>query len=106
QPSVLADEVSKTESAPEELQMARTLVNASTADFKLEKYPDLYTRKLEQLIEAKVAGQEALTPPSPPGPHVSNLMEALKQSVARVQETNGAKKEPRKSSRRLVHKIS
>jgi hypothetical protein len=33
-------------------------------------------------------------------------MEALKQSVARVQETNGAKKETRKSTRRLVHKIS
>jgi DNA end-binding protein Ku len=106
QPSVLADEVSKTESAPEELQMARTLVNTSTADFNLEKYSDLYTRKLEQLIEAKVAGQELVTPPATPGPQVINLIEALRQSVARVQETNGAKKEPRRSTRRLAHKIS
>ena len=36
----------------EELQIARTMVNASTADFNLEKYSDLYTRKLELLIEA------------------------------------------------------
>ena len=106
QPSVLADEVSKTEVSPEELHMARTLVSASTADFNLEKYADLYTRKLEQLIEAKVAGQELVTPPATPGPQVINLMEALRQSVARVQETNGTKKEPRKSTRRLVRKIS
>ena len=86
--------------------MARTLVSASTTDFNLEKYADLYTRKLEQLIEAKVAGQELVTPPATPGPQVINLIEALRQSVARVQETNGAKKEPRKSSRRLVRKIS
>jgi len=106
QPSVLADEVSKTEVSPEELHMARTLVSASTADFNLEKYADLYTGKLEQLIEAKVAGQELVTPPATPGPQVINLIEALRQSVARVQETNGAKKELRKSTRRPVRKIS
>ena len=93
------------EITPEELHMARTLVNASTADFNLEKYPDLYTHKLQQLIEAKVAGQELVTPPATPGPQVINLIEALRQSVARVQETNGAKKEFRKSTRRLVRKI-
>jgi DNA end-binding protein Ku len=106
QPSALADEAPRMEITPEELQMARTLVNASTADFNLEKYPDLYTRKLEQLIEAKVAGQELVTPPATPGPQVINLMEALRQSVARVQGANGTKNEPRKSTRRLVRKIS
>jgi non-homologous end joining protein Ku len=57
QPAALADEVPRMEVSPEELHMARTLVHASTADFHLEKYADLYTHKLEQLIEAKVAGQ-------------------------------------------------
>jgi hypothetical protein len=33
-------------------------------------------------------------------------MEALKQSVARVQGTNGIKKESRKTTRRLLRKIS
>jgi DNA end-binding protein Ku len=86
--------------------MADFQLSASTTDFNLEKYADLYTRKLEQLIEAKVAGQELVTPPATPGPQVINLMEALRQSVARVQETNGTKKEPRKCGRRLVRKIS
>src|SRR5262249_44741971 len=106
QPSALADEAPQTEVTPEELHMARTLVNASTANFNLEKYADLYTHKLEQLIEAKVAGQELVTPPVTEGPQVINLMEALRQSVARVQGTDGTKKEPRKSTRRLANKIS
>ena len=106
QPAALADEVPRMEVSPEELHMARTLVHASTADFNLEKYADLYTRKLHELIEAKVAGKELVTPPATEGPQVINLMEALKQSLARVQETDGTKKEPRKSTRRLVHKIS
>jgi DNA end-binding protein Ku len=89
------------EVSPEELQMARTLVKASTADFNLEKYADLYTRKLEQLIEAKVAGQELVTPPATPGPQVINLIEALRQSVARVQGTDGTKKEPRRCHLRV-----
>src|SRR5229473_5433224 len=44
----------------------------------------------------------------PPGrrrTQVINLMEALKQSVARVQGTNSTRKEPRKTTRRLVRKI-
>jgi DNA end-binding protein Ku len=102
QPSALADEAPRMEVTPEELQMARILVKASTADFNVDKYPDLYTQKLEQLIEAKVAGQKLVTPPATPGPQVINLMEALRQSVARVQDSNGIKKEPRKSTRRLV----
>jgi non-homologous end joining protein Ku len=56
QPATLADEAPRMEVSPEELQMARILVKASTADFNLERYSDLYTRKLQQLIEAKVAG--------------------------------------------------
>ena len=106
QPSTLSDEAPRMEVSPEELHMARTLVHASTADFNLEKYPDLYTRKFEQLIEAKVAGQELVTPPATEGPQVINLMEALRQSLARVQGTDGTKKEPRKATRRLAHKIS
>ena len=72
----------------------------------MDKYPDLYTRKLQQLIEAKVAGKEIVAAPASEGPQVINLMEALKQSVARVQGPNGIKKESRKTSRRLLRKIS
>jgi len=86
--------------------MAKTLVNASTGDFALDKYPDLHSRKLQQLIEAKVAGKEIVAAPASEGPQVINLMVALKQSVARVQGTNAPRKETRKSTRRLLRKIS
>jgi DNA end-binding protein Ku len=102
-PAALAQEAPKTDVAPEELAMAKTLIHASTGDFSLDKYPDLYTRKLQQLIEAKVAGKEIVAAPAAEGPQVINLMEALRQSVARVQGTNGTKKESRKTTRRLVH---
>src|SRR5260370_18528078 len=105
-PAALAQEAPKTEVAPEELKMAKTLVNASTGDFTLDKYPDLYSRNLQQLIEAKVAAKECLASPASEGPLVINLMEALKQSVARRQRTNCINKEARKTTRRLVRKIS
>src|SRR5262249_56853851 len=95
QPSTLSDEAPRMEVSPEELQMARTLVNASTADFNLEKYSDLYTDKLEQLIEAKVAGPELVTPPAPPGPPGINLIETLRPNRGRVQETHRTQQQPR-----------
>jgi DNA end-binding protein Ku len=105
-PAALAEEVPQAEIAPEELQLAKTLVSASTRTFDLARYQDLYSQKLHQLIEAKVAGKEIVTPPATEGPQVINLIEALRQSVARVQGTNSTKKESRKTTRRLVRKIS
>jgi DNA end-binding protein Ku len=45
----------------------------------------VYTEKLTKLIEAKVAGQEIVTPPAPEEGQIINLMDALKQSVAKAQ---------------------
>ena len=53
----------------------------------LARYPDRYTQKLTQVIAAKVAGQEIVAPPPGQIPEVINLMEALKKSVARVQQS-------------------
>jgi DNA end-binding protein Ku len=99
-PSAFHEEAPKTEIAPEELKLAKTLISASTAKkFDLGAYKDLYTEKLTQLVEAKIAGKEIVAPPAHEGPQVINLMEALKQSVAQVaptkKEAAGAKP-PRK----------
>ena len=53
-----------------------------------------------------IAGKEIVAAPASEGPQVINLMEALKQSVARVQGTNSTRKESRKTTRRLLRKIS
>lgn len=90
-PSTFEEEVPQTPIAPEELKLARTLIEASSTDqFDLAKYKDLYTEKLSQLIEAKVAGQELVAPPIQEHAHVINLMDALRQSVASVQKAPAA----------------
>jgi DNA end-binding protein Ku len=90
-PAAFAEEVPKMEIAADELNLAKTLIRASTSK-KLDygKYKDVYTQKLTKLIEAKVAGEEIVAAPMPEHPQVINLMEALKQSVANAQQTTAA----------------
>jgi DNA end-binding protein Ku len=89
-PSAFADEAPQVEIAPEELTLAKTLIRSSTPKkFNLAKYQDVYTQKLTKLIEAKVAGQEVVAAPVHEDVHVINLMEALKQSVAKAKQAAG-----------------
>jgi DNA end-binding protein Ku len=75
------------ESAPEELKLIKMLIDSSTGkEFDFAKYKDVYTEKLSKLIEAKVAGQELVAPPAQEQAQVINLMDALKQSVERMQK--------------------
>lgn len=86
--STFAEEAPKTAVAPEELKLAKALIEASSAkDFDLSKYKDVYTEKLTKLIEAKVAGQELVAPPVQEQAQIINLMDALRQSMATVQKT-------------------
>jgi len=93
-PSAFEDEVTKPAIAPEELKLAKMLIDASTPKkFDFAKYQDTYTTKLTQLIEAKVAGQEIVAPPVHEQAQIINLMDALKQSVAKAQQETPAEKE-------------
>ena len=95
--------------APEELELTAILVDGlATPEFDLGEYHDEYTAKLSRLIEAKVAGQELVTPPPAPEPQVINLMDALKKSVASLQKparrraskTSAPAKRPRSARKR------
>jgi DNA end-binding protein Ku len=91
-PATFRDEVPAPEVAAEELQLARTLIEASTpAAWDFSCYQDVYTAKLSRLIEAKVAGEEIVAAPVPEHPQVINLMEALRQSVAQITHTETAR---------------
>jgi DNA end-binding protein Ku len=86
-PSAFAEEAPKTEINAEELKLAKMLISSSTAKkFDLSAYKDHYTEKLTQLVEAKISGKEIVAPPAHEGPHVINLMEALKKSVAQTKK--------------------
>lgn len=84
-PATFEDEAPRSESAPEELKLAKMLIDASTAkDFDYAQYKDMYTTRLTELVEAKVAGRELVAPPHEEHAQVINLMDALKQSVAQL----------------------
>jgi DNA end-binding protein Ku len=85
-PASFQDELPDVDPAGQELEMARTLVSAMiTDDFEISKYRDQYTDKLTQLIESKVDGKELVAPQAEEAPAVINLMEALKESVRKLQ---------------------
>jgi DNA end-binding protein Ku len=88
-PSAFKDELTKQDISPEELSLAKTLVDASTPkQFDFAKYKDVYREKLTTLIQSKVEGKEIVAPPVQEEAQVINLMDALRQSVARAQQAS------------------
>lgn len=66
-----------------ELQLASTLIESLAAPFEPEKYRDTYKEKLDELIAAKVAGQQTVESPAPQRTApVVNILEALEKSLA------------------------
>jgi len=96
-PAAFEEEVPQVEASPEELKLAKTLINVTTPEqFDFSIYKDLYTEKLTKLIEAKIAGQEIVAPPVHEQPQIINLMEALRASVANAQQKEPATAKPAK----------
>ena len=69
-----------------EVQLATTLIESLADTFQPEKYKDNYRENLLALIDAKVKGEELVTPPQPEGAKIIDIMEALKQSLAAVKK--------------------
>jgi DNA end-binding protein Ku len=69
---------------PGELELAVQLIDQLASDtFDPTKYEDEYRRKVLEVIEQKVAGQEiTLAPAATPRAQVIDIMEALKASLA------------------------
>ena len=80
---------------PQEVQMAKSLIENLTDDFKPEEFQDDYRKALEKIIAAKVAGEEIEHVPEPEETKVVDLMEALKASV---EQTKKAASSSRKKS--------
>lgn len=91
-PAAFRDEVVESDVSAQELKLAKMLIEASTTDkFDFAGYEDLYTKKLTELIEAKVEGKEVVAPPAEEETQVINLMDALRQSVAKAKREPAAK---------------
>ncbi len=76
---------------PQELTMAESYISALSADFDPDEFSDHYREALEEVIEAKVAGREIVTPEEQPesSGQVVDLMDALRRSVAEAKSRRG-----------------
>lgn len=74
---------------PQEMAMAATLIESMSEDlFDPAKYHDTYREAVAQLVADKIAGHEAITPPSAAGAadeEVADLLAALSASVEKAQ---------------------
>lgn len=65
----------------EEMKMARTLIEQMSRDFQPDQYEDGYRKGLEEIIQAKVRGEEVVAPEEEKVEISENLLEALRQSL-------------------------
>jgi DNA end-binding protein Ku len=80
---------------PQEVQMARSLIENLTDEWDPDQYGDEYRQALLELIEKKVAGEEIeyVAPPEE-APKVVDLMEALRASVEATKKEKAAEAKP------------
>ncbi len=69
---------------PEEVKLAKQVIATFDAPLDLETYKDEYREGLQRIIDAKIAGEEFVSPPVEAPPKVVNLMDALKKSLDAV----------------------
>jgi DNA end-binding protein Ku len=82
------------QSKPGEIKLAKQVIETFEAPLDLAIYKDEYREGLQQIIDAKIAGREVVTPQVEAPAKVVNLMEALKKSLDAV----SAKKKPAKAT--------
>src|SRR5215210_36618 len=79
---------------PEEIKLAKQVIETFSAPLDLSDYKDEYREGLQKIIDAKISGEEIVAPTLDAPPKVVNLMEALKRSLDTVSAT---KKKPAKA---------
>jgi DNA end-binding protein Ku len=76
---------------PQELKMARSLIENMTDHFDPDEFHDDYREKLEEVVQAKIEGKEIAVVEEAGTATVVDLMEALKASV---EQTSGKPAKP------------
>src|SRR5438874_4971662 len=82
----IEEAVESTDVKKPELELARQVIESLVGEFEPAEFENEYRRDLRAMLEAKLAGQEVAKPEPVPETPVVDLMDALKQSVAEVQQ--------------------
>ncbi len=80
---------------PEEVRLARQVIETFEGPLDLTTYRDEYKAGLQQIIDAKIKGEEIVAATVEAPPRVVNLMDALKRSLDAV---SAQKKKPAKAA--------
>jgi DNA end-binding protein Ku len=80
---------------PEEIKLARQVIQTFEQPLNLADYKDEYRAGLQQIIDAKIAGEEVVATAAEAPPKVVNLMDALRKSLDTV---SANKKQPAKAA--------
>jgi len=81
-----------------EHELAEKLIEElGTDSFDASKYTDSYSERVKAAVDQKVAGQEITIAPEAPKAQIIDLFEALKKSLADVQEKGGPLAGPKKT---------
>jgi DNA end-binding protein Ku len=87
---------------PEEVRMARELMDMVSSDFRLEEEQDEYTQALQHVVQARLAGLPAPHAPDarvlPPAQRETDLMAVLEAAVKKAQEEHQKANRARKST--------
>jgi DNA end-binding protein Ku len=78
--------------APQELQMAKSLIDNMTGEFDPDEFKDEYREKIEALVQKKIEGEEIAVVEETGTAKVLDLIEALKQSVEQTEKPAAKKK--------------
>src|SRR5882724_11585053 len=80
---------------PEEMKLARQVIQTFEQPLNLATYKDEYRAGLQRIIDAKIAGEEIVSTSTDAPPKVVNLMDALRKSLDAV---SAKRKEPAKAA--------
>ncbi|OFW15544.1 MAG: Ku protein [Acidobacteria bacterium RIFCSPLOWO2_12_FULL_66_10] len=69
---------------PNEIKLAKQVIEMFEAPLNLRDYRDEYREGLQRIIDANIAGEEIVAPAVEAAPKVVNLMEALRKSLDSV----------------------
>jgi DNA end-binding protein Ku len=85
----------RVELRPQEIRMARSLIDSLTDQFKPDEFTDEYRAALEELVAKKIQGEEITYSEEAEPSKVVDLMEALRASV---EAAKGGKQQPERKA--------
>src|SRR5207245_2609361 len=85
---------------PEELGMAKALIESLAETFDRSRYKDDYREAVMKVVHAKMEGEVIEAPEAPQPAKVMDLMEALRQSVEQAKKQRSGREKPAAEAKR------